>query len=24
VATTKQGEGILKKWPPRAAEHQLL
>jgi type VI secretion system protein ImpG len=24
VATTKQGEGILKKWPPRAAEQQLL
>jgi type VI secretion system protein ImpG len=24
VAKTRQGEGILKKWPPRAAEHQLL
>jgi type VI secretion system protein ImpG len=24
IARTKQGEGILKKWPPRAAEHQLL
>jgi type VI secretion system protein ImpG len=24
VAKTKQGEGYIKKWPPRAAEHQLL
>ncbi len=24
VARTRQGEGILKKWPPRAAEQQLL
>jgi type VI secretion system protein ImpG len=24
VAKTKQGEGALKKWPPRAAERQLL
>lgn len=24
VARTKQGEGYLKKWPPRAAEQQLL
>ena len=24
VATTLQGEGILKKWPPRAAERELL
>ena len=24
VAKTKQGEGIMKKWPPRAAEQQLL
>ena len=24
VATTRQGEGVLKKWPPRTAERQLL
>ncbi len=24
IARTKQGEGYLKKWPPRAGEHQLL
>jgi type VI secretion system protein ImpG len=24
VARTRQGEGILKKWPPRAADRQLL
>jgi type VI secretion system protein ImpG len=24
VAKIKQGEGIVKKWPPRAGEHQLL
>lgn len=24
VAKTKQGEGILKRWPPRAGEHPLL
>jgi len=24
VAKTKQGEGVLKKWPPRAAEQHLL
>jgi type VI secretion system protein ImpG len=24
VGKTKQGEGYFKKWPPRAAEHQLL
>jgi type VI secretion system protein ImpG len=24
VATVQQREGILKKWPPRAGEHQLL
>jgi type VI secretion system protein ImpG len=24
VAKSKQGEGVVKKWPPRAAERQLL
>jgi type VI secretion system protein ImpG len=24
VATTRQGEGVLKKWPPRAADLQML
>ena len=24
IARTKQGEGYLKKWPPRAGELQLL